>query len=218
MAVKESSQFHPDGRTNNWLSLGFKTALNDEEIEAQQKALNQFNLRPIHAQVVQLEALYKQLALLNYQYQSAEARKTPSTFKTWTVQLNLLGSAEDGAVDQILKGDSSRKSVTIIAETEAAIISHSKLQSIQTVAAVGSLVTLPYAIIPIGVRTPIQAKSSLYAVSNNNATASVLTIIEELYSTPLTLSVDYKIAKEEERGVVGKNDWFENFENAVDEF
>lgn len=199
--------FVPDGQTNKWLSLGFKTALNEEEIKAQQEALEQINRAPVHGQMLQLDNIYKMLALLNYQQQEDQARKSPSNFRSWTVQLNLLGAAADGAVDQILPGDSARKRMTLIASTKDVIISHTKLASIQTTTTVGSLSILPYLILPVDVRLPIESKGALYAITNDTATNATLTIIEELYNMPKRLSEQYKDARDDEKKVTGKNDW-----------
>lgn len=205
----QTTAFHPDGRTNSWLSLGFKTALNDEEVRLQQKALNELNNRPIHAQMIQLESLYKQIALLNYQIQDSEARKTPGRIITSTIQLNLLGQATDGAVDQILPSNRSRKALSIIADVESAYISNEKLQSIQSITNVGSLVRVPYAEIPVGIRVPLDSTAPLYAISSSNATACILTIIEEVYITPNKLSDQYKLAKAEEEGITSRGNWIE---------
>jgi hypothetical protein len=199
--------FTPDGKSNQWLSQGFKTALNDEEVNLQAKQEEIFRKNPAFSQRVQLEGIYRQIALLNYLIQDAESRKVPHDYITRTVQLNLLGNAADGAVDQILPANPFRKSIRLYVTGAAALISHTKLNNIQTIATVGSLGVLPYAFIPTNTMWPIETQAPLYAIGNDSVTNSIMGIVEEVYKRPVQKGEDYKIVKKEEELFMRKNEF-----------
>jgi hypothetical protein len=195
--------------TNAWMSLGFKKAMNEEELERQKQIASHYDSHPLDVPRMQLEHIYRQISLLNYFIQDSEARKTPGGFQTYTIQLNLLGSTAigAGALDQILPANRSRNEMAIVAGNAPCFISH---RNLQTLPAIGTLLTAEYAEIPMGVRWPLATTEPLYAVSASAVTNTVLTIVETSFRTPLKLKQGFKVAREEERHTVNHSNWLED--------
>lgn len=201
--------FTPDGKTNAWLSLGFRTALNDKEIEQQNEAMKVHLNHPYHAQMLQLENIYKQMALLNYQMQSAEAKKIPTVIIPTTVVLDVLTNNSGDIMAQILPGRNNRKQVTLYAFDEPAIISNVAMASVPVLANIGVLNSVRYFIVPIGQRIVMSYRGPLYAVSNSSANSTTLSLLEEVYDTPIIPDKEYEVDRELERSIVHKSDWLE---------
>jgi hypothetical protein len=211
MEVQESKhQVRTNGSispTNRWLS--FAGHLNEQEEELQNRALNQlFDKYPgLRMQTNQREQIFRQLALLNAQYQFAESRKTPATFIPHTITLNLLGSGEGGqAVDQILPANPARLSMTLLAGNTTAFIASTHLQSLPNFGT--PLVRVPYFELPMGTRWPVESTGPLFAIGSSTSTVCYLTVIEEVYKIPTKLSKLWAIANKEERHLINHH-WIE---------
>lgn len=195
--------------SNQWLSQEWFEGKNDEEIELQKKVQQEINALPNNKQNLQLEHIYRQMALLNYLFQTAEARKVPGDWKCYTIQLNLLGASFNkggGGFDQILRPNPARKRLIMTPTNSEAIVSYKHSESpIQTVATVGSLVMLDYFGVGQGQSTPIHTTGGLFGISNSPTTNCVLTIVEELYRTPVQKRKADVVEKEMERLILNQN-------------
>ena len=188
---------------NHWLSMS--GVLNEQDVKLQNELMER---QPQHANVVQLESIYRQLALINYRSQVEQARRIPGSYRTYTLQLSLLGATQTvqgGSLDQILPSNPNRRRMTLLCSGAPAYISDSPQHTLQETTTVGGLVMLPYSIIPIGVRTPIESRAPLYAVGSSSATACVLTIIEELYVDFSAMESNHQEAEHEMRARLDNN-------------
>lgn len=212
----QASVRRPQYPSNEWLSHGFKKSFNDEEMHLQREAHTYLKLHPDQGMPVQLEHIYRQLAYMNALTQMSEARKTPGEFRTYTVLLNLLGSAESGAMDQILPSDPARKQLHIYASNGSCFISWHKIQTIPNPNLQSALQVHEYAFIPEAVRWPLDSYAALYAISASNLPASqcTLTIVEERFHLPRNLKSEYAVAMKGEADRVQKSDWLEDLDAA----
>lgn len=207
---RETTDFRPDGKTNAWLSLGWKTAKNDQELELQRQALKIAKTTDI--EMKQREMIFRQLALLNYLTQSEEARKVPTEFRSYTVQLDVQGGPLGGAFDQVLPSNPRRKRLTLLVSNVDAFISHEQVSTLQPL---GVLQVVNYIQIQQGISWPIESSGPLWAVSADTLNNATLGIVEELYKRPITLSSQHLIADMEERRKLQKHTGFGN-ENGLE--
>lgn len=202
--------FKPDGKSNQWLSQGFKTALNDEEVKLQAQQEELFRKNPTFSQRVQLEGIYRQIALLNYQFQTAEAKKTPDESRTSSVKLNILPTVNGNEVIQVLARNQNRSKVVFTC-TESFILSPvpvSQINLISTTSAVETVV--PYIIWPASTTLTIHSTSAFYAITGNDSTEGILSMVEEIYSTPKNMDTTFKVDRELERAIIDKSNFLES--------
>jgi hypothetical protein len=204
----------PQYSSNEWLTHGFRKSLNAEELQLQREAHAFYQLHPEQGMPLQLEQIYRQLAYLNASMQLSESRKTPAEYRTYTVLLNLLGSAESGAMDQVLPGNASRKNLHLYATNGSCFISWRRLQTIPNPNLQAPLQVHDYAFIPEAVRWPLESSAPMYAISASDLAASqcTLTVIEELYHVPKNLRGEYAVAKKGEGDKIQKADWLEDLD------
>jgi hypothetical protein len=214
VAIRDPGQRNHNGdrivsQTNGWLS--FSSHFNEEEQELQERSLKEGRYRGVPIVNDQLEKVYRMLCLLNYQEQLKESTKVPSVMIPHTITLNLLNAGEGGAaLDQVLPGNNSRNQMHIMAAGATAFIGALHLQSLP---ALGTpLVRVPYFELPVGNRWPINAKGPVYAIGSSATIVCTLTIVEEVFATPMVLSKLWKIANREERKLIGHN-WLESLED-----
>ena len=216
MPINHQTRDKPGSQSNSWMSLGFRKADNDEEIARQKKVVEEISQMPGRGQMLQLEQIWRQIAMLNFLIQDTKSRETPGEFFTSTTILALLpapGSAGPASSDnQVLPANRARRRVTLLATNSDCFWSHKSLRNVTALSSLSAQQTGSFAQLPMDVKWDVHSTGAIYAISNNVDQATTLTMVEEIYNVPMKLSDVHKTLEREERSILHKGaNWIEEF-------